>query len=218
MKFDLFNQTDLTKVVKSVKQKKAKMNYMPNTTASEVGRKVVKGCRLIGLTRGQFSLIDLVYSILQNIGSADVVVCTWSAGIKDLNTVKWMTDTKLLRSFGLITDHSYVTRKNQYILDIVEFFGKENIRTSEIHAKFVLLWNENYKIAIRASMNLNANRTCETFEIDDDEEIFEFYKGLVDELFVETPQGFTPDSSVVNRALDRSFANLKNQFDWQSNG
>lgn len=191
------------------------LNYMEKTSASEVARKVVPGCRIIGLTRGQFSLIDLIYSILQRVGPSDVVVTTWSAGIKDANTVRWMCDTNLIRSFMLITDHSYKTRQAKYALALEDLFGKENIRTSEVHAKFVLIKSDSMHITIRASMNLNANRTCESFEIDDNEDIYNFYHEWVKSTFGEMPKGFVADSAVVERALDRTFQNLKNEFAWQ---
>lgn len=193
------------------------MGYIASESASQVARKIKKNTRLIGLTRGQFSLIDLIYSILGQIGPADVVVCTWSAGIKDASTVKWMLDTNLIRSFNIITDHSYVTRQKKYALQLTELFGKQNIRTSEIHAKFCLVSNEDYKICIRTSMNLNANKTCESYEIDESNEIFDFYNNFVVETFGQMREGFTADSNSVNRALDRVFCLLKNQFAWQSN-
>lgn len=193
----------------------AELAYMEKTSASEVARKIAPGCRLIGLTRGQFSLIDLIYSILQRTGPADVVVTTWSAGIKDANTVRWMCDSNLIRSFCLITDHSYKTRQKKYALALEGLFGKENIRTSEIHAKFVLIKSDDMYITIRASMNLNANRTCESFEIDENKEIYDFYNDWCVSLFGEMPKGFIAESSVVDRALTRTFGNLQNQFAWQ---
>jgi hypothetical protein len=217
MKNDLFNQFDLSKTAKSTPKKKAILNYMENTSASQVARLVKKDSRIIGLTRGQFSLIDLIYSILQNTGPADVICATWSAGIKDANTVKWMVDSNLVTNFLLVTDHSYVTRQSKYAVQLTELFGKDNIRTSELHAKFCLISNDEYKICIRTSMNLNANRTCESFEIDEDFVIFDFYHDFIKTTFGEMPKGFTPDSSVVNRALDRTFNILTNKFAWQSN-
>lgn len=204
-------------ICKSVEQKKPLLNYIEKDSASQVARLIKKNCRLIGLTRGQFSLIDLIYSILQNIGRSDVICATWSAGIKDANTVKWMVDSNLINSFLLVTDHSYVTRQSKYAVQLTELFGKENIRTSELHAKFVLIKNEQYKICIRTSMNLNANRTCESFEIDDDYSIYSFYENFIVNTFGEMPKGFIAKSEIVNRSLDRIFGNLNNQFKWQSN-
>lgn len=164
-----------------------------------------KNSRIIGLTRGDFSLIDLIHSILKKIGRSKIILCTWSAGIKDANQIKWMLNSGLIESFTLVTDHSYVTRQKKYALAVEELFGKENIRTSEIHAKFVLIQNDDWNICIRTSMNLNANKTCETFEIDDDIQIFNFYRKFIDETFANTPNGFEQKSWVVNSALDKFF-------------
>lgn len=198
-------------------QKIANFQYLANDSASQVAAKIKKDVRLIGLTRGQFSLIDLIYSILQVTGPAHVKTVTWSAGIKDANTIAWMVNSDLIKSFVIITDHSYVTRQKKYVVQLSELFGDENIRTSEIHAKFTLIENENFKICIRTSMNLNANRTCESFEIDENKEVFDFYNNFIIETFGEMNQGFIANSSQVNKALDRVFNTLKNEFNWQTN-
>lgn len=156
--------------------------------------KLEKNGRVIGLTMGQFSLIDLIHSILKKTGPAQVICSTWSAGIKDANQVKWLLDSNLITSFSLITDHSYATRQSKYSLTIEQVFGPENIRTSEIHAKFVLIKNAEWNIAIRTSMNLNANKTCETFEIDDSIEVYDFYMNFVNHVFGFMGQGFTASS------------------------
>lgn len=164
-----------------------------------------KDCRLLGLTRGEFSLIDLIRSVLKKTGKAHIICTTWSAGIKDVHQVKWLMDTDLIYSFKLITDHSYANRQKKYAASIVDLFGKENIRTSEIHAKFVLIHNEDYKVCIRTSMNLNANKTCENFEIDEDVEIFNFYMDFIEHTFGDMPKGFTSSSFTVNKSLDKYF-------------
>ena len=159
----------------------------------------------MGLTRGKFSLIDLIHSILKKVGKADVICTTWSAGIKDAHQCAWMLDTGLINSFTLVTDHSYATRQKKYAVAISDLFGDENIRTSEIHAKFVLIKNDDWNICIRTSMNLNANKTCESFEIDDCKEIYDFYYNFVKHTFENTPEGFEPRSWVVNKALNAYF-------------
>lgn len=174
-----------------------------------------KDCRIMGLTRGEFSMIDLIHSVLKKTGSAHVICTTWSAGIKDVNQVKWMLDTDLIRTFQLVTDHSFCTRKGQYMASIVELFGEENIRTSEIHAKFTLIHNEEYSVCIRTSMNLNANRTCESFEIDEDEEVFGFYMDFIEHTFGDRPKGFVTESFRVNASLDKYFnSEIKQPKKW----
>lgn len=162
-------------------------------------------CRIIGLTNGQFSLIDLINHVSKKIGQCHVICVTWSAGIKDANQIKWLLDNNRLYSFKLITDRSYKTRQKSYCISIEELFGSENIRTSDVHAKFVLLHNDNYKVVIRTSMNLNANKTCESFEIDECEDIFNFYINFIEHTFGTMPKGFTEDRFVVNQSVNNYF-------------
>lgn len=198
-----------------LEEKKAKYTYSKNDNAKIAVDGLKKGYRALGLTQGQFSLIDLIHETLIKIGGGKVILSTWSAGIKDVNNVKWMCDTNLIDTFLLIVDHSYATRQKNYVLQIGELFPKENIRTSEIHAKFVLIWNNEYKISIRTSMNLNANKTCETYEIEEGQEAFDFYHNFAISIAKEMPSGFIADSAVVNRAQDRVFNAVKK--DWFTN-
>jgi hypothetical protein len=203
---DLFNQK--VDYSKGFRFKKSELGVFSGNSDSAISC-LKKDCRILGLTRGDFSLIDLIHSILKKIGKSKVICCTWSAGIKDANQVKWLLESNLIEAFTLVTDHSYVTRQKKYALAIEDLFGLENIRTSEIHAKFVLIQNESWNICIRTSMNLNANKTCETFELDDDLEIFNFYRNFIEETFKNTPEGFEQKSWVVNQALNKFFGEEK---------
>jgi len=192
--------------VKKFTQKKAALGIFNDVVPNRIANQIEPNCRIMGLTRGQFSLIDLVYSVLKKIGPSDVYIVTWSAGIKDVNNVKWMMDSSLIKKVRLVTDHSYKTRQKKYAQSIEELFGVENILTSEIHAKFVLITNDDYKIAIRTSMNLNANKTCESFELDEGGEIFDFYYSFISHLEANQVKGFVQDSEVVNKTLDLFFS------------
>ena len=183
----------------------ADLGLFESKNSNLVLSKFKKGCRIMGLTRGNFSLIDLIHATLKKIGSAEVVCVSWSAGIKDVHNVKWMVDSNLIKKFTLVTDHSYKTRQKKYAASIEELFGVENIRTSEIHAKFVLIGNDDYKVCIRTSMNLNANRTCESFELDESEEIYEFYNNFVSFVNDNQEPGFIQSSAKVNKTLDLFF-------------
>ena len=171
-----------------------------------------KNCRIIGLTNGRFSLIDLINAISKRIGKCHIVCVTWSAGIKDANQVRWLMDNDRLFSFKLVTDRSYKTRQKSYAISLEELFGPENIRTSDVHAKFVLLHNENYSVVIRTSMNLNANKTCESFEIDENKDVFDFYMNFVEHTFGTMPKGFTEDRFIVGQSMNKYFG-IKDEKD-----
>ena len=170
-----------------------------------------KGCNIIGLTMGEFSLIDLIKSTLQKTGPADVYIATWSAGIKDAHQVKWMVDSKLINKLCFLTDHSYVNRQKKYAASITELFGAENIRTSEMHAKFVVIKNADYNVTIISSMNLNANKTCETFTIHENKKVTDFYMGFVNHHFDNMQDGFERSSSIVNKCLKSFFEKEQTQ-------
>lgn len=180
-----------------------------NRNADQVAQMVEPNCRIMGLTQGQFSLIDLIHAILKKIGSSDIICTTWSAGIKDAYQVRWMIDTDLIKSFQIITDHSYATRQKTYAASLADLFGEENIRTSEIHAKFTLIKNEKYNIVIRTSMNLNANKTCENFELDDDKSVYDFYMNFINHTFANMPIGFVKSNKTVSECVNEFFQRTK---------
>jgi hypothetical protein len=179
--------------------------------ADYVAKEIDKNKRVLGLTDGRFSLIDLIHSILKKVGKSSVYLATWSAGIKDAHQVKWLIDTDLIAEFKIITDHSYVNRQKKYVLGLNDLFGPENIYTSEIHAKFCLIQNDEYNICIRTSMNLNANKTCESFEIDEDKEIYNFYYSFIENIVKNQKSGFQASSSVVTNTLRQFFDNEKDK-------
>jgi hypothetical protein len=54
-------------------------------------------------------------------------------------------------------------------------------------------------------MNLNANKTCETFEIDESKEVFDFYMNFVEHTYGTMPTGFTEDRFIVGQSVNKYF-------------
>lgn len=160
-------------------------------------------CHIVGMTMGQFSLIDLIHGVLKRTGPAELYIATWSAGIKDAYQVRWMLDTDLITGIRLLTDHSYVGRQKRYAASIEELFGPENIRTSEMHAKFVVIKNAEWSVVILSSMNLNANRTCEVFTIYEDSEMCAFFERFMAHHFDNLKAGWERSSTVVRECVER---------------
>lgn len=186
--------------------KKAEIGVFQEASADAATAGFAAGCHIIGLTMGQFSLIDMIHSVLKKTGPADLYIATWSAGIKDANQVRWLLDTNLITGVRIMTDHSYVNRQAKYAMAIEDLFGAQNIRTSEMHAKFVVIKNAKFSVTILSSMNLNANRTCETFTLYEDAAITDFYMRFVDHHFDNMRDGFERSSSVVRECVEGFFA------------
>jgi hypothetical protein len=151
---------------------------------------------LLGLTYGQFSLLDLIDATLELTGPADVVISTWSAGFYDVEeAVRWRDSGRML-STRFVMDSSD-KRRQSTPGDVAELFGAENVRTFRSHAKFVLISNDSgWRICITTSMNLNLNPRLEQFEMTDDVHRFDFMMAFVDACFAELSEGDTQDRTL----------------------
>lgn len=172
-------------------------------------------CQVYGFTDGKFSLIDVIYAVLKKIGKADIVICTWSAGIKDSHNIKWMLETNMINTIKIITDMSFPSRKKNYSVAIDELFGTENIRMARVHAKFVLLKNESWNIVINTSMNLNANKTVENFQIIDDVVLYDFMDQYCNVHFENQLPGFIVPFAQIQKSY-KTFVNstMENEKEW----
>ncbi len=164
-----------------------------------------KNTRITGLTNGAFSLISLIRSVLKKTGAAHIVVSTWSSGFYDSNVIDGLLQSNSILSFKFILDRSFKTRQEKYATHITHLFSPENIRTTNTHSKFVLIWNENWNVCIRSSMNLNENKRCENFDLDNDIDIFNLFKNYTDELFAKQPEGIIENRRVVDSVFDSMF-------------
>lgn len=178
------------------------LKMLPFQFAKEAVSGFQKGGRVVGLTKGQFSLIHLISELLKITGPAEVLISTWSAGVYDATALRGMMDSGLILDVLIMTDRSYATRQKEYATTLEMAFGKGRIRTTNTHAKFVLISNADWKVCVRSSMNLNENKRCENFDIDDDVEIFDFYQGFANEVFDTMPDGFTESRAVVDPVFE----------------
>ena len=152
---------------------------------SDFGRGVETYC----LTFGQFSLMDAVEAVLEKTGPADVAISTWTAGNADLSRSAEHLHDGNIRSLRFVADCSFGQRQPGYLAELVRLFGDDAIRTTRTHAKFVVVTNDDWSVAIRTSMNLNENPRLESIEVSDDPELAGFLLRVVDEIFAEEVPG-----------------------------
>lgn len=160
------------------------------------------GARIVGLTKGQFSLLDLIKAVLISTGPAHLTVSTWTAGIRDVDNVGMLIERGDLLSLRLLVDRSFPGRQPKYCQRVLEVFGEDAIRCTRTHAKFALIRNDDWAIVIRSSMNLNRNPRFEQFDLDDDPAMFEFFERHWSEIETEAPAGL----GITTRECDRVFA------------
>lgn len=151
---------------------------------------------VVGLTFGQFSLLDLLHATLDMTGPAHVAVSTWSAGLYDIDAAKRFVEDGRMQSIRFLMDSATQKRGQSTAVQIADLFGASAIRTTRLHAKFVLIRNDDWHVVVTSSMNLNLNPRIEQFEMTDDRARAELFWGFVDDLFDELPPGATNDRTL----------------------
>ena len=190
----------------------AALLMVPQGGARIVAASLAPGGRVAGMTKGQFTMIDLLAARIERNGPAHVELSTWTAGIRDANNAAMLLDSGRLLSLRLLVDRSFATRQPAYCGAVRRLFGDDSIRCTRTHAKIALLRNDGWSVAVRSSMNLNTNPRFEQFDIDDDPAICGFFAGH----FAEMSEAMPPGPAVDTREVDRVFAIVatgRNPFD-----
>jgi hypothetical protein len=180
--------------------------WTPRLGAQGAAAALERGGRVIGLTMGQFSMLDLLGALLERTGPAAVRLSTWTVGIRDAENAGWMLDNGRMTSFQLFVDKSFPTRQPAYCAAVQRIFGARAINASEIHAKVATIHGDGWRLAVRASMNLNANPRCEQYDVDDDAGIAGFFDAHFDLL---AAHGRPNLPAVSNREVDAIFERIR---------
>ncbi len=192
--------------IRAVQRPARTVRVPDNVMAAECIGPLLPGMRVVGLTKGQFSLLDMVEAVQAATGPADVTISTWTIAESDSKRVARFLAGGQFRSFTLVIDRSFPARYPQYCSGILERFGPEAIRMTRTHAKFGLIGAGDWRISIRTSMNLNPNPRCEQFELDDDAAIYRFFEEYVSELMVAVPAGLDVDGGTLHAEFKAIFA------------
>lgn len=137
----------------------------PVESALEALGTLVPGGRVVGLTKGQFSLIDLVLAVLDQTGPAELDVSTWVAGADDLDTLRaWRASGKVSRlrlivgqGFAKLMDAEGADHGDQRRVAAAKRLPPEDVRAARSHAKFAVIWGTDMSVLITSSGNFNRN-------------------------------------------------------------
>jgi hypothetical protein len=146
------------------------------------------GCELVGLTRGQFSLTDLLVAVLDKTGPAELSISTWTAASASVQTMLELLQTGQITSCRWLVDTTFVRRVPQLVAEIRRQFGNDAIRVTRTHAKFCTITNERWKVAIRSSMNLNQNPRLESYELGHDPQLCAWLDGVINDIWRNQPR------------------------------
>ena len=199
--------------IKILPKAEALMVTSATKSAADTLGEISKGIRICGVTKGQFSLLDIIRAILDQTGPADVQLTTWTSGIRDAQTAAWLLNSGVIRSFRMITDRSFPIREPDYCNKLLELFGEESIVCSRIHCKVAIIQNENWSVVIRSSMNLNRNPRFEQFDLDEGADFAKWWCDLFDEVRSHMEPGFRFGSEEVPAAFEAALRQKKEEAD-----
>ena len=195
--------------IKHLTRREALRSTAATLSAEETIGQISPGVRICGVTKGQFSLLDLLRAILKQTGPADVQLTTWSSGIRDAQTAYWLLHSGAIRSLRLITDSSFPIRQPQYAAKLLELFGESAIYCSKVHCKVALITNEDWSIVVHSSMNLNRNPRFEQFDLDDDRGLADWWAELFDEIREHACEGFLFGNAVAEERFKAALVDIE---------
>lgn len=179
-------------------------------TAAEVIGRLEPGVHITGVTAGQFSAIDAMEHIANEVGPADVRVSTWTTGIYDAQRAAGLRENGDLRSVRMLLDRGTFEKSPQFAGPLIEALGVDAFRCLSVHAKVIIVTGERGCAVMRSSMNLNKNLRTEQFDIDADEAVTAFYADWFDALWDES--GRSRDNKAIIEAVYDRFLGLPKDF------
>lgn len=166
--------------VRRVNVERKTQHGMRGESARRCIGKIEKGVDIFGLTKGDFSMIDILRHIIDEIGPCDVDVGTWTAAHSDIKQAFTLLEDKRLRNVRFLVDRSFPARQPKYYQALLRAFGRDSVRMARFHAKFILAENDDYSVAVRTSMNLNENKRIEFYELSEGSPISGYLKHITD--------------------------------------
>lgn len=183
MKSD-FEQSAITApTIHKAPPRKRRIAFNETEQAAQAIGTLEHGCEIFGLTKGQFSISDVIQHCLTQTGPATVDIATWTAALGDIKRAENLLRDGRITRIRFMVDPSFKSRKPEFCKALVETFGDGCIRTVNSHAKFAIIRNAEWDLAIRTSMNLNPNPRLENFEISDDPNLAQFFTDIIDQVF-----------------------------------
>lgn len=167
--------------------------------AAEVIGTLVPGTRVTGLTAGQFSAIDAMEHMVDELGPAVVRISTWTTGLYDVERAGQIRCEGRITDIRILLDRGTFEKSPKYAGPLIEALGVEAFRCLSVHAKVIIVCGARGAAVMRSSMNLNKNLRTEQFDIDVCDDVAGFYAGWFDALWTES--GRSRDNRAIIQAV-----------------
>lgn len=149
---------------------------------------IEKGCDIFGLTKGDFSMIDIIRHVVDQIGPCNIDIGTWTAAHAEIKQAFNLLNDDRLQRVRFLVDRSFPARQPKYYAALLSAFGQDSVRMARFHAKYILAENDDFSVAVRTSMNLNENKRIEFYEISEGSPISGYLRQVTDCHFALPPE------------------------------
>ena len=151
-------------------------------SAAETIGPLEKSMAIFGITRGQFSMIDIIGHCIRRIGPCCISVWTWCVATYELDAFEYFFTEGGIRSARVVIDRSAEDRNATIIQRWRDKFGADQVRVCKNHAKLARIWNDDWHLLARGSMNLNFNPRFEQFDLTEGGPDFDLVERIENEL------------------------------------
>ena len=157
------------------------------------------------VTRCLWSLYDAVDVLLEACGPrSTIAISTWTMSPLHMERIRRMLDYGAFSNVSLIIDQSFVSRQPQYVSKLRAVLGNGlDVRMTKTHAKFICLAGNGYHFTLRSSANYNQSARLENVDLDEDKDIYTFFRSIVDEVRDVVPAGIDADGATLQVAWNR---------------
>ena len=138
---------------------------------------------LFAVTRGQWSMIDAVLHVLDQVGPSKLSLWTWTVAEYEVQTLTRLRQDERVTGGRLVIDAGARTKNAGIIAEWKDSFGEDAVRYVTNHSKIARIESESgLKLLLRGSMNLNFNPRFEQFDITEGGLDFDLVEQIEDEL------------------------------------
>jgi len=145
--------------------------------------KIEAGMSLFAVTRGQWSMIDAVLHVLDQVGPSRMSLWTWTVAEYEVQVLTRLRQDQRVTGGRLVIDAGARTKNAAIIRDWKQSFGDDSVRYVTNHSKMARIESGGgLKLLLRGSMNLNFNPRFEQFDITEGGPEFDLVENIEGEL------------------------------------
>ena len=169
------------------------------TSAADTIGTVEKDMSLFAITRGQFSMLDAVNAVIEQVGPCEVSAWTWAIADYEVECFEAFMANSRIKAGRLIIDQSAEIRNAPIIQRWRDTFGDDQVRVCKNHAKIATVTTDEFRVLLRGSMNLNYNPRFEQLDITEGGPDYDLVREIEDELPVLRPKCSSTEANMASQ-------------------